>query len=126
MLADDSLEVLECDHDDGHVVERLAHQAILKDALDAEATELVNADVAWLGLLLGRRDRLLLLASRLGTLGLLGSFAGQPDGLADVVVGQLVEDAVRGQRDEVMLLRDLERLDVRDRLHHIRVAAAIL
>ena len=123
MPASDPLEVGESDHDYSDIVQRLAHEAVLEDAFDAEATELVHADIL-LRLLL-RRLRLLL-TGRLRALGLPSCLAGQPDGLADVVIGQLIVDTIGGERNEIMLLCDLERSDVGNGLDNVWITAAIL
>ena len=123
MATSDPLEVGEGDHYHGDVVQRLPHEAVFEDALDTEAAELVHADVLF-GLFL--HNLRLLLPGRLGALGLPGCFASQPDGLANVVIGQLIVDAIGGEDDEVVLFCDLERSDVGDGLDYVWVAATIL
>ena len=123
MPAGDPLEVGEGDHDHSDIVQRLAHEAVLEDTFDAEAAELVHADIL-LRLLL--RSLRLLLTGRLRALGLPSCLAGQPDGLANVVIGQLIVDAIGGQGDEIVLLCDLESSDVGNGLDNVWVAATIL
>jgi len=38
------------------------------------------------------------------TLCLFGGLASEPYGFTDIIIGQLIEDAVRGKRNEIMLL----------------------
>ena len=57
---------------------------------------------------------------------MLGSIAGEPHCFSDIIVGQLIVDAVAGEDDEVVLLSDLERSDVGHRFDHVRVAATVL
>ena len=71
------LEVLEGDHDNGHVVEGLPHQSVLEDGLDAEAAVLMHRDTRAGGASL-----------------LLGGLASHPDCFADILVAQLVVDAI--------------------------------
>ena len=123
MPAGDPLEVGEGDHDHSDIVQRLAHEAVLEDTFDAEAAELVHADIL-LRLLL--RSLRLLLTGRLRALGLPSCLAGQPDGLANVVIGQLIVDTIGGERNKIMLLCDLERSDVGNGLDNVWIAAAIL
>ena len=123
MPAGDSLEVGEGDHDHGHIVQRLAHEAVLEDTFDTEAAVLVHADVLFRLLLCNLR---LLLTGRLSALGLPGRLAGQPDGLANVVIGQLIVDAIGGQGNKIVLLCDLESSDVGNSLDNVWVAATIL
>ena len=83
----------------------------------------MHADILLWLLLRGLR---LLLAGRLGALGLPSCLACQPDGLANVVIGELVVDAIGGEGNEIMLLCDLERSDVRNCLDNVWIAAAVL
>ena len=123
MPAGDPLEVGEGDHDHSDIVQRLAHEAVLEDTFDAEATVLVHANILlWLLL----RSLRLLLTGRLRALGLPSCLAGQPDGLANVVIGQLIVDTIGGERNKIMLLCDLERSDVGNGLDDVWIAAAIL
>ena len=65
------------------------------------------------------------LACRLGRLGLPCCITSHPDSLADVVIAQLVVDAIGGKDDKVVLLRYLKRPDVGQGLDDIRVATSI-
>ena len=66
------------------------------------------------------------LTRRLSRLGLPCCITGHPDSLADVIIAQLVVDAIGGQDDKVVLLRYLERPDVGQGLDDVRVATSIL
>ena len=57
---------------------------------------------------------------------MLGGLAGEPHCFPDVIVSQLVVDAVAGEDNEVVLLGDLERSDVRHSLDHVWVATTVL
>ena len=83
----------------------------------------MHADILlWLLL----RSLHLLLAGRLSALRLPSCLASQPDGLANVVIGQLIVDTIGGEGNEIMLLCDLERSDVGNGLDDVWIAAAIL
>ena len=83
----------------------------------------MHADILlWLLL----RSLQLLLAGRLSALRLPSCLASQPDGLANVVISQLIVDTIGGEGNEIMLLRDLERSDVGNGLDNVWISAAIL
>lgn len=111
LAEDDALEVLEGDDYDGDVVQALAIQRVLQHRLDGEAALLVD------GL---RRP-----APGLDGLLPLVLVAALPDAPGDVVVAHLVEDAITGHEDEVVVLVDLEVADLRLRLDYVRIAAAL-
>ena len=84
-------KVLEGNHYYSHIVEWLAHQAILENALNAKSTVLMHADVL-LCLFDLRSD----LAGRGCALCLLSCFTCQPNGFSDIIISQLVVDSIRG------------------------------
>ena len=85
----------------------------------------MNTDAVGL-LLLGLGRCVLVLPRSRRALCLLCSLAGQPDSPANVVVAEFVEDAVGGKCDEVVLLRDLERLYVWQRLYNVWISVPVL
>lgn len=75
------LKVLEGYHNYSHVVQRLAHQAILKNAFDAKPAILVNTDVLFC--LLNLRCGL---AGWSCAFGLLSCFTCQPNGFSNIII----------------------------------------
>ena len=97
------LEVLEGDEHGGHVVEALPVERVLEHGLDGEPALLVHV------------------VGDLAVLVVEG--AAVPDALDDVFVGHLVEDAVAGEEEEVVVLGNLECLHVWETSYHVWVAA---
>ena len=92
-LAEDfSFEILEADHDDGDVVERLTVETVFEHALDGEAALLMDR--------LGRSEVRIRLPFVL--------VARLPDALGNVLVRHLVEDTVARENDEVVVLMNLK------------------
>ena len=55
-----------------------------------------------------------------------GSLAGEPHRFPNVIVRQLIVDAVAGEDNEIVLFGDLERSNVGHRLDHVRISATVL
>lgn len=104
-----SFEILKGNHDDSDVVERLPVEAVLQHALDGQATLLMDR--------LGRPEARIRLP-----LVLVARF---PDALGHVLVGHLVEDAIAGKNDEIVILVDLELSNLWLCLHDVHVASAV-
>ena len=122
MATRNSLKICKSDHYNCDVVQRLAHRAVLEDAFNTEAAILVHADVLLRLLRWGN----LLLACRLGTLCLLGCLTSQPDSLSNVIIGELVEDAIGSECNEIVLLSNLECPNIRHRLDNVWISTSIL
>ena len=110
-----SLEVLECDHHDGHIIERLPHQTVLQHTLYTQSRELVHANIL----------ALLVVLVGLVYLCLLGRVAAEPDTAVDVFVSELVEDAITCKNNEVVLLRYLMDFNIRFCYDNIWIASSV-
>lgn len=117
MPADHSFKVLECNHYDSYVVERLSVQTVFQDAFNAKPAELVHANWLCISVVVVRH----LVGS-----GNLGRITAQPDTLAYVIVAKFIKDAITAQNNEVVVLGDLKNFNLWLRIHDVRITAPVL